>query len=367
MISDEALLRAKRVMEAASDDFATLSRTAGRDPRTGWRGADLSGVDFGEDDLSGFSFVRCLLQGANFSQARGLRREMFVDAAWDETTKFPQGLGLPAHRMRPPLDALAQWREPVPGLPEEAWPDMVTIPAGVFLMGAPKDEEGSDRDERPQRRVTVSRPFGLGRTAVTFAMWDAAVAAGFTPPKGAERPDDQGWGREQRPVIHVSWHDAQAYCAWLNQRLGLPAGTYRLPREAEWEYACRAGTETPFSFGETISTEQANYAGDYAYGAGRKGQSRRRTVPVGSLPANPWGLREMHGNTYEWVEDAHGRYPAGETDSCPLDHPGADARVVRAGSWDSTPQLLRSAFRYRHQPELRFNLIGFRLARTPGG
>jgi len=246
-------------------------------------------------------------------------------------------------------------------------PEMVVIPAGGFLMGAPEAEKGTKDDERPQRRVTVPRPFALGRVAVTFAMWDAAVAAGFQPDEGAARPEDQGWGREQWPVINISWHDAHAYCAWLNRRLDLPAGTYRLPSEAEWEYACRAGKVTPFSFSGTISATQANYDARKVYGAGQKGEYRERTVPVGSLPANPWGLHEMHGNVWEWVEDAYGPYPAGETDSRPLVHADSGARVVRGGSWNNIPRYLRSARRIRGQAGSRIGSIGFRLARTPGG
>jgi formylglycine-generating enzyme required for sulfatase activity len=266
----------------------------------------------------------------------------------------------------PPRTPLAQWREPIPGLPEEAWPDMVTIPAGAFLMGAPEGEEGSNDDERPRRRVTVPQPFGLGRTAVTFAMWDAAVAAGFQPPKGAARPNDEGWGREERPVINVSHEDAEAYCKWLNQRLGLPLGAYRLPCEAEWEYACRAGTQTPFSFGETVSSVQANYDARRVYGAGQKGEYRKRTVQVGSLPSNSWGLHEMHGNVWEWVEDAFGPYPVGATDSRPVVHSKTSLRVMRGGSWRYDPQDLRSACRGKNPSEFSHLDVGFRLARMLG-
>jgi formylglycine-generating enzyme required for sulfatase activity len=254
---------------------------------------------------------------------------------------------------RPPLEPLARWREPIPGLPEEAWPDMITLPAGEFVMGAPEGEEGSEDDERPQRTVTIPHPFALGRTAVTFAMLDAAMAVGFVPPSGMLPLADQGWGRATRPVINVSWDDAQAYCSWLNERLGLGPGTYRLPSEAEWEYACRAGTVTAFSFGEMISPEQANYRS-------------RLTVQVGSLPANPWGLCEMHGNVWEWVEDAYGSYPAHATDANPLVHDDIFMHVLRGGSCFNTPRLLRSAFRYRSVPGDRFVSRGFRVARTLG-
>jgi formylglycine-generating enzyme required for sulfatase activity len=266
---------------------------------------------------------------------------------------------------RPPLQPLTRWREPIPGLAEEAWPDMITLPAGEFQMGAPEVEKGSNGDERPQRRVTVPHPFALGRTAVTFAMWDAAMAAGFVPPDG-KRPEDEGWGRDDRPVINVSWDDAQAYCSWLNQRFGLAPGTYRLPSEAEWEYACRAGTTTPFSFGKTISTKQANYDGREIYEKGKRGEYRGRTVPVGSLPTNPWGLCEMHGNVWEWVEDAYGPYPADATDASHLLHGDDPSRVQRGGSWLRHPQVLRSASRDGSLPDARGPLDGFRVARTLG-
>lgn len=199
----------------------------------------------------------------------------------------------------PPRTPFSVWRDRSPDLSEAALPEMVTLPAGDFLMGAPAEEAESRDNECPQRRVRVPS-FALGRCGMTFAQWDAACDAGA----GLRWPGDRGWGRGDRPVINVSWHDAQAYCTWLNGRLGLK-GAYRLPTEAEWEYACRAGTVTPFSFGATISTDQANYNGNHIYGAGHKGIYRWRTVPVGSLPGNAWGLHEMHGNVWEWVEDAY--------------------------------------------------------------
>jgi formylglycine-generating enzyme required for sulfatase activity len=167
-------------------------------------------------------------------------------------------------------------------------------------------------------------------------------------------------------VINVNWNDAQAYCAWLNQSLGLRPGTYRLPSEAEFEYACRAGTTTPFSFGETISTKQANYNGRSIDGRGKRGVYRRRSVPVGSLPANPWGLHEMHGNVWEWVEDTYGPYPEVQTDSSPRVDGDESNRVLRGGSWFSLPRNLRSANRYGDRPDSRNDIIGFRVARTLG-
>ncbi|MDP6709224.1 MAG: SUMF1/EgtB/PvdO family nonheme iron enzyme, partial [Alphaproteobacteria bacterium] len=162
-------------------------------------------------------------------------------------------------------------------------PEMVVIPAGSFQMGSPPSEEGRSKDEGPQHHVTIAKPFAVGKFEVTFAEWDACVLdAGC----GGYRPKDRGWGRGRRPAIYVSWKDARAYVDWLSRETGK---TYRLLSEAEWEYMARAGTTTPFHFGSTISTAQANYDGNYVYGSGRKGEYRRKTIPVGSFSANRFG------------------------------------------------------------------------------
>jgi formylglycine-generating enzyme required for sulfatase activity len=255
---------------------------------------------------------------------------------------------------RPPLQPLTRWREPIPGLPEEAWPDMINLPPGRFLMGAPESEEGSKIDERPQLVVTILRPFALGRTAVTFAMWDAAIAAGFTPPGGAVRPNDAGWGRGQRPVINVSLFDATAYCDWLNK---VSDGGYRLPAEEEWEYGCRAGTTTPYNLGTSIALDQANFLS-----ATR--QVRAGTVPVGSLPANNWGLHEMHGNVWEWVIGRHESVPGRATALRSSGDTDPGNAILRGGSWANSRSALRSAVRGYNAPENRSSNFGFRLART---
>ncbi len=242
-------------------------------------------------------------------------------------------------------------------------PEMVTIPPGRFLMGAPAGEEGSSDAERPQHDVRIDYAFALGKHAVTFAEWDAAIAAGAK----LEKPSDEGWGRDRRPVINVNWNDVKAYIAWLNSRLGLEGrrDAYRLPSEAEWEYACRAGTTTPFSFGATISTTQANYCGEYTYGAGKKGENREKTTPVGSFSANAFGLHDMHGNVWEWCEDAwNANYNGAPTDGSAWLTVDASSRVLRGGSWSIDPQDLRSAARGRYDPTVRVSIIGFRVART---
>ena len=234
------------------------------------------------------------------------------------------------------------------------------IPAGSFMMGSPPDEEGRSNDEGPQRQVAFARPFAIGRYTVTFAEWDACVAAGGC---NGYRPADQGWGRGRQPVINVSWEDAQAFVAWLAEKTGEP---YRLPTEAEWEYAARAGTTTPFWTGATISTAQANYDGNYTYGAGKKGTYREKTVAVDDLafPANPIGLYHVHGNVWEWVQDCY----RDSYDNAPLDGSIAvetsdsPERVLRGGSWYTSPRILRSANRGRRAPDNRNSQL-----RLPGG
>jgi formylglycine-generating enzyme required for sulfatase activity len=249
-------------------------------------------------------------------------------------------------------------------------PEMVLVPPGKFWMGS-KDGEG-DADERPRHEVTIAYPLMVGKYPVTFEEWDAFDRAGgivetkettsgllFKKTETSRQkytPGDQGWGRGRRPVINVSWNDAKAYAAWLSQQTGK---AYRLLSEAEWEYACRAGTQTAYSFGNTISTKQAQLSEGNVGSAGK-------TVEVGSFPANPFGLHDMHGNVWEWVEDArHGSYEGAPTDGSA--RTSADAtvsRVVRGGSWYVIPQSLRSPIRSWYLPGTRLNDLGFRLART---
>ncbi len=253
----------------------------------------------------------------------------------------------------------AVWRDAIPGVSESACPEMVTIPPGKFLMGAPAGEEGSNDEQRPQHEVRIDRAFALGKHAVTFGEWDAAIAAGAK----LEKPDDRGWGRDRRPVINVNWHDAKTYIAWLNSKPGLEgrADAYRLPSEAEWEYACRAGTTTPFSFGATISTTQANYNGKDTYGAIKLG----KTTPVGSFSANAFGLHDMHGNVWEWCEDVWSDdYNGAPTDGSPWLTGDASSRVLRGGSWGLITPGLRSSNRGSDTPSVRNSSVGFRVART---
>ena len=244
-------------------------------------------------------------------------------------------------------------------------PVMAVIPPGSFLMGSPPDEFGRSDNEGPQYRVSFAKPFAIGRFAVSFAEYDLFCESTgkkmfFVWSTGARaKPGDEGWGRGQRPVINVDWDDAQAYCRWLSEQTGK---NYRLPSEAEWEYACRAGTVTPFHVGSNLSTRQANYDGNYPYNGGFKGEYRAKTVPVGEFEPNAFGLFQMHGNVFEWCEDVwHEDYAGAPTDGRAWAEGGESCRVVRGGSWYNCDRHARSAYRYWGFPENRNLDRGFRL------
>ena len=244
----------------------------------------------------------------------------------------------------------------------DACPEMVAVPAGTFTMGAPYSEAGSRNRERPVHAVTVPS-FAVGVYEVTFDEWDACVADGGC---NGLRPNDSDWGRGRRPVIWVSWEDAQRYVEWLSSRTG---ERYRLPSESEWEYVARAGTTTPFHTGETITPEQANYDGRWLYpfdDYDPNGLWRLQTVPVGSFDANAFGLHDVHGNVREWVQDCwndgYGRAP---TDGSAWLTGDCDERVLRGGSWSNNPSYLRSALRLRYATGgYRYSFVGFRVVRT---
>jgi formylglycine-generating enzyme required for sulfatase activity len=239
-------------------------------------------------------------------------------------------------------------------------PEMVVVPAGSFLMGSPEEDPDGLVYEMPQHRVTFTEPFAVGRFAVTFAEWDACVADGGC--EGYE-PSDQGWGRGNRPVINVNWDDVKAYAQWLTKKTGKH---YRLLSEAEREYVARAGTATPFWWGSTISTNQANYDGNYVYvGGGRKGEFRRKTLPVETFKPNPWGIYQVHGNVWEWVEDCrHLNYTGAPSDGSAWTEGDCTAHVLRGGSWSDDPIDLRVCYRSINYPVERYNNYGFRVARA---
>jgi formylglycine-generating enzyme required for sulfatase activity len=236
--------------------------------------------------------------------------------------------------------------------------EMLAIPSGTFWMGSP-DGEGYD-NERPRHKVTIA-PFWMGKYPITQAQYQAVMGKNPSRFKG-----------DRRPVEKVSWHDAIAFCKQLR---GKDNRHFRLPSEAEWEYACRAGTETPFYFGETITTDQANYRGtDWEYngtvypgnyGSGPKGEYREQTTDVGIFPANAFGLYDMHGNVWEWCADHwHGNYEGAPIDGSAWLDENADTearRVLRGGSWINIPRYCRSASRYRYVAGIRNCNFGFRV------
>lgn len=245
--------------------------------------------------------------------------------------------------------------------------DMVFILGGTFLMGSPKDELERRENESPQDQVTVPR-FFMSKYPVTQGQWQ--LVADWPQVKQELNPNPSRFTGENLPVENVSWHDAVEFCDRLTQKTKRP---YRLPSEAEWEYACRAGTTTPFHFGETITTELANYRGtdedkmcwSGSYGRGQKGIYRKETTPVGSFPANAFGLYDMHGNVWEWCEDHwHGSYEGAPKDgSAWIDVEAKEdaSLVLRGGSWIIDPWLCRSATRNCDDVGFRLYFNGFRV------
>jgi len=259
---------------------------------------------------------------------------------------------------------------------------MLHIPPGRFLMGSPADEPGRYDDEGPHHEVQLQE-FFLSQTPITQAQWRAVAQwqrqehedgdlwpEALDPDPVSNLDDAERFAGEQRPVVNVSWHDAMAFCQRLRLRTGK---NYTLPSEAQWEYACRAGTITPFHFGDTISTKLANYNGSEVYGDGEKGDYRQQTTDVLSFPANAWGLHDMHGNVWEWCADHwHDNYEGAPKDgSAWIDEEAKEnknetkRRLLRGGSWGAHPASCRSAFRNIYLPAYRLYSVGFRVCCLP--
>jgi formylglycine-generating enzyme required for sulfatase activity len=242
---------------------------------------------------------------------------------------------------------------------------MITVPAGSFEMGA--RGTGATAEQQPVHRVTLARPFMLGRYEVTFAEWDACVADGGC---NGFRPDDRGWGRGRRPVVGVSWVDAQAYALWLSAKIGQH---YRLPSEAEWEYAARGGPRaasagrataasaaagTAYWWGETVGRGRANCAGCGSPFDGKQ------TAPADAFDANPLGLYNVHGNAAEWVADCwNPSYTGAPADGSAVERPRCDVRVLRGGAFNQDPSYATAAARFKYDSDVRYFAHGFRIAR----
>ena len=262
---------------------------------------------------------------------------------------------IPAERARQIVaDVKAAWQKtrlPRPGqiITNSLGMKFAWIPPGTFLMGSPVGEAEREVSET-QHKVQLTKGYYLGVHQVTQGQWQAVMG---NNPSAAK-------GEKYLPGEQVSWDDCQHFLRILNQRDG---PDYRLPTEAEWEYACRAGATTPFYFGHTISADQANYDGTYPYANEKKGVYRQRTTHVGTFPANAWGLYDMHGNVWEWCGDWYGEYPKGEVVD-PQGPRSGQGRVLRGGSFYNKASLIRSAYRLTHVPTHRSSNIGFRVART---
>jgi formylglycine-generating enzyme required for sulfatase activity len=240
--------------------------------------------------------------------------------------------------------------------------EMVAIPGGTYLMGSPTGQ--GDDDERPQHPVTVPS-FLMGKYPVTQIQWQAVVA--LPQVEISLDPDPSRFKGDNRPVEQVSWHEAVEFCQRLSRWTGHP---YRFPSEAEWEYACRAWTTTPFHFGETITAELANYRANYTYAEEPEGSYRKETTPAGQFPPNTFGLYDMYGNVWEWCADHwHGSYQGAPKDEKPWITAGnAEKRLIRGGSWIDAPASCRSARRNFISPADRRTIVGFRVSRavSPG-
>jgi formylglycine-generating enzyme required for sulfatase activity len=236
--------------------------------------------------------------------------------------------------------------------------EMVYIPGGTFYMGAPKTEKDSLDYERPQHYVTV-KPFYMGKYTITQEQWEKVVYS--CPPVARELNSRPAYfPGDKLPVELVSWNDAVEFCARLSHKTGQK---YRLPSEAEWEYACRAGSAKPFAFGDTITTNVVNYNGNYTYGNAPKGEYRGRTTPVGTFQPNAFGLYDMHGNVWEWCADPwHDNYEGAPNDgSAWISETNQNARLLRGGSWDYDPIYCRSAYRGHNGLGYDDDYIGFRV------
>jgi len=225
--------------------------------------------------------------------------------------------------------------------------NLVLIPPGEFVMGSPAEEEWHREDE-VLHRVTLTKTFYIGATEVTQSQWKAMMGKNPSFSTG-----------DALPVDTVTWEEAVEFCRKLSEKEG---ARYRLAREAEWEYACRAGTTTPFHTGETITTDAANYDGTFTYAKGPKGVFRETATDVGSFPPNAWGLHDVHGNVWEWCADWYGEYPKGETTD-PTGATRGETRAVRGGCWVNFPAVCRSANRGKTAPVSWNFHFGFRVVR----
>jgi formylglycine-generating enzyme required for sulfatase activity len=371
------------------------------DPRTGKRRLedenDFVRIEVREALRRGIPVVPVILDGARMPEAGDLpadlsrlirRQAEFVEFRTFDTDVArlidrlgltdPSKAGRPKPKPSPVIEELRSFKD----FPEA--PEMIWVPKGYFIMGSPPDELGRSKYEGPRHEVIIPQDFAIGRYPVTRNEFQAFIfGTGYAPRGGVYIWTGQEWALSPRnswqkpgfdqdgshPVVCVNSQDIDAYIEWLNRKVS--SRVYRLPSEAEWEYACRAGTASPFWWGTAIMAAQANYNGNHIYqGGGEKGEYRQKTVPVHSFEPNPWGLYQMLGNVWERCQDrwnetsyrekpftlneAAGALMSGDSEHC----------VVRGGSWESEPARLRAAFRTRGSLKNRYSDRGFRVVRT---
>ncbi len=348
----DILRRIARVALDRNAGFTGLVGLAELDPGIAFRGAvmrgDLSYQDLGGFDFTGATFAAsCDLRGADLTYTKGITPEMLAGAIHDDSTIRPLDWFWAKGRVpgwvedwgRDEYGTWATFRVPGTAVTQR----MRWCLEGSFMMGTDKDDPASWGDEHPRHRVTLRDGFWMFDTACTEAMWGAVMGV---PSETRRGPDF--------PVTAVSWAQVQDFIIKLNDRV--PGLALSLPSEARWEYACRAGTKTPYSFGETVTTAQVRF------GEGLKAGP----VPVATLPPNPFGLYEMHGNVWEWCADVYANtYDGAPTDGSarpPSD--GAASRVIRGGSWNDGARFVRSAVRLPNAPSDRDSRVGFRCARV---
>jgi sulfatase modifying factor 1 len=378
----------RAVMQALTEhkggDLRTLAGISGLDPATDLIGADFRGADFGEDDLSGFNLSRSDLRDADLSRVQGLERAVFAEIVENAGTRWPV--------RKPPLPGSVLRDGPQA-------PEMVLIPPGRFLRGTPQAEDAREhmpeeyaKWSKPQREVAISTGFWLGKYPVTrgeFAAFVADTARDMSggaygrveTTRGREQSDEFSWSNpgfeqtDRHPVVCVSHEDAEAYAAWLSDRTGRH---YRLPSEAEWEYAARAGTTTARFWGDDRDGARrfANVADRSLAKRMKQKAGRERyfpwddgypfTSPVGSFRSNQFGLCDVLGDVLEWVADPwHDNYDGAPSDgSVWIPDRNENRRVVRGGSWGDDPRYLRAGARNWVDADFRSYDVGFRLART---
>jgi len=269
-----------------------------------------------------------------------------VEARYDELSKYVGRLVAPASGLRKGADASTPPKTIFKDSFEAWCPEMVVLPPGQFAMGSPDADPDAYPDEKPAHMVTIAYPIAVGQYPITFAQFDY-----FCEQSGYAKPNDEGWGRDRSPVINVSWVGAKVYLRWLSRKLKI---RYRLPTEAEWEYACRAGTKSRFYVGNDLTTKHANY-----------GENRSTTSRVGSYPANPWLLYDMLGNIWEHVEDVwHDNYVGAPNDGGAWTVGDPTQRVVRGGSFSYPAKDNRAAVRCKHGKKTPDIHHGFRVARA---